>query len=374
MMPEDQKGGPPHSAAGRIYEDQRVDRRWHAFLKEMERRGQGDYQFVKTGLESLDELLAGGLPPEQVTLLCGSPGSGKTSFALDIARRHVLRRGKAVFWSLELPDSAVMARLVCMACGVPWAKVLRGGCLEEVEQAGQDLAGCDLYILDGAKPPPDSLLMPYQGRLTLLVVDYVQLLASMGKEQRQAVEQASGQILGLAKRTGATVLAISSTSRASYSLNADAKVKPEDVLAMARDSGRLEFDAAVVLGLLARREVDGDSRFKRGYLMVGKNRFGMLGKVPVQIDGLAGILMEVEESEEVRVGTPQTEEQLENEILRLVSEQNLTTKKEIKDRITTRGKRTGDAITRLLAEGRMVGGGKNNPFKGVERAPEEADK
>jgi len=337
----------------------------------MKRRNQGDYQLIKTGLDSLDELLMGGLPSEQVTLLCGSPGSGKTSFALNIARQHVLNGGKAVFWSLELPYSAVMARLVCMACTVSWAKVLRGGCPDEVDEAGKQLDGSDLYIFEGADPPPDNLLMPYQGRLPLLVVDYVQLLARYGKDQRQAVEQASGQITNLALRTGAAVLAISSTSRATYGLNAESSVKPEAVLAMARDSGRLEFDAAVVLGLLARSEPGGDPRYKRGTLMVGKNRFGTTGKVHVESDGLEGTLREVDEPEGCMASTTLTDEEIESEILKVVSEQELTTRKEIKERIKGRGQRKTDAITRLLRNGRMTGGSLGNPFRVVEETTEE---
>jgi circadian clock protein KaiC len=54
-------------------------------------------QRVATGVEGLDGILAGGLPPERMYLIQGDPGSGKTTLALQFLQEG-LRRGEKGFY------------------------------------------------------------------------------------------------------------------------------------------------------------------------------------------------------------------------------------------------------------------------------------
>ncbi|MFC1482592.1 DnaB-like helicase C-terminal domain-containing protein [Myxococcota bacterium] len=305
---------------------QRVDQQWGEFSKKVDARAAGSIPAVPTGLETLDERLGGGIQASQVALLCGSPGTGKSSLALSWGLQHAESGGRTIFWSIELPLVLVLARLVSLHTGAPWIKVLRGECPRETEATGDHIAGLDLFVVDQPGQVGADLvsaLLPCQSpgsRPSLLVVDYLQLLASAGGDQRVAVEEASAWITETAKMTGAAVLAISSTSRAAYNLGHGGKPDLAKVLVMARDSGRLEFDAGVVLGLCAVGDDEDEGepeRYSKAWLVVAKNRLGLRGKVAIELDGQAGTACEI--APEDMVSTGATGEAIAAEVLTVVS-------------------------------------------------------
>lgn len=363
-------------------ESYRVDLLWPGFAAELCARAAGGCPTVPTDLGKLDKLLGGGLPPGQVTLLCGSPGAGKTSLAMEWAVSHARTGGRAVVWSLELPAVVALARLVSQQTCAPWSKVLSGGCPEDVEATGRKLAELPVYLVDqpgeAGAIMVEALLPALQAGDVppLLVVDYTQLLAVGGGDQRAAVEEASSWLVEVAKTSGAAVLAISSTSRAAYGIGADGKVEMDRVLSMARDTGRLEFDAAVVLGLIAVREADAEDvpeRFTKGWLVAAKNRLGQRGRVAVEVDGRAGTVRELAPEEMMAAGGGLSDEDLKEEVLRVVAGaeaqgEPLKTKTAIYDCVKARKKRVMDAIKDLLHpdDGRLTGGS-GKPFRVVDR-------
>ena len=59
-------------------------------------------ELVKTFVDGFDDVLGGGIPKGSVVLLCGSPGTMKTSLAFSIAYNNVKNNGsKALYISLE---------------------------------------------------------------------------------------------------------------------------------------------------------------------------------------------------------------------------------------------------------------------------------
>ena len=61
------------------------------------RKNASPNQRCPSGVEGLDDILAGGLPRECFYLLQGDPGSGKTTLALQFLLEGV-RRGESVFY------------------------------------------------------------------------------------------------------------------------------------------------------------------------------------------------------------------------------------------------------------------------------------
>lgn len=372
---------PPGNGAGRADESPpapepepeayRVSALWPRLAVELAKRATGT-AVVPTGLAGLDELLGGGLPLGQVTLLCGRPGSMKTSVALSWAVRHALSAGPAVVWTLELPTVALLARAVCQHSDAPWSKVLQGGCPGDVAATGRELAGAPLYVVDDRGERGLDVvraILEKAGGPALLVLDYSQLLAASGPDQRLAVEKASGQLADLAVESGAALLAVSSTSRAAYAIGQAAKPGPEDVLSMARDTGRLEFDAAAVLGILPVKRDDGPAEQAR--LVLGKNRYGQTGSVGLALDGQAGTVAEIDETElPVPTGKDNkvTDGELELAVIEAVTNAvglgaPLTSLRALTDRVPgARATRKRDAVSRLLSSGRLTGGG-GQPYR-----------
>jgi KaiC/GvpD/RAD55 family RecA-like ATPase len=56
---------------------------------------------VKTGIKGLDELLAGGIPKESITLVSGPPGSGKSIFCYQFIAKGVQEGNKCLYLTLD---------------------------------------------------------------------------------------------------------------------------------------------------------------------------------------------------------------------------------------------------------------------------------
>jgi KaiC/GvpD/RAD55 family RecA-like ATPase len=56
-------------------------------------------KLLKTWIESLDEMLGGGLPEKNIVLIMGEPGSGYDVFAQQILYQNVLHNGKIAYFS-----------------------------------------------------------------------------------------------------------------------------------------------------------------------------------------------------------------------------------------------------------------------------------
>lgn len=74
---------------------------------------------IPTGLASLDDLLAGGVPRGLITLVGGRPGQGKTSLMLTIAVLAVRAGYRVLFFSLEMNEEQIAQRLASIDASIP---------------------------------------------------------------------------------------------------------------------------------------------------------------------------------------------------------------------------------------------------------------
>ena len=58
---------------------------------------------TKTGIEGFDSLIEGGIPESSITLITGTPGTGKTIFGLEFLYRGALMGEKGLYISFEEP-------------------------------------------------------------------------------------------------------------------------------------------------------------------------------------------------------------------------------------------------------------------------------
>jgi predicted Fe-Mo cluster-binding NifX family protein len=297
--PKDRSGDPERSERS-----ESLDSCWANFLAEVHKRASGYYKPIPSGIENLDSILGGGAQPAAITLVCGNPGEGKTSLALEWALRYatgnnaIQRSGPAIILSLEMSDFDLRCRMVCQLEGTDWVNTRIGMCVSECEVVASQLNSAPLYVLDfDACSTFEKLSLAYNmivqkfEAAPLVVVDYAQLVdtAIAETEARQAANRASYKLLKFIRSTGATMIALSSVSRRAYqALSKDSTLDMEKVLSAAKESGQFEFDAAAVLriGLLPASEPD-QPRF--GWIGVGKNRLGgHVGSVAVRFDGREG--------------------------------------------------------------------------------------
>ncbi len=212
---------------------------------------------LSTGLTDLDNMILG-LNRAELILAAGRPGMGKTSIGLNFALYAglTLRKTVAIF-SLEMSREQLVLRLLSRAALVPLKNLLTGELSNQqwrdITDAAQALAAADIRIDDN--PTLSVADMNAQCRrlpkIDLVVIDYLQLMQSSGsghnwsnESRTQAVSDISRMLKIMAKELNVPVICLSQLSRANES-----RQDKRPMLSDLRDSGAIEQDADVVIGL-----------------------------------------------------------------------------------------------------------------------------
>ena len=243
---------------------------------------------MPTGFPDLDRTILG-LNDSELILVAGRPGMGKTAIALNMALHVGLTQKKTVaVFSLEMSREQLTTRLLSRAALVPLQNLLTGQLDERqwrsLADAAQQLSMTDIRIDDN--PTLTVSDMNAQCRrvpnLGLVVIDYLQLMQSAGsghswsnESRTQAVSDISRMLKIMAKELSVPVICVSQLSRANES-----RQNKRPMLSDLRESGSIELDADVVIGLY--REGYYDKEVENTNLaeaIVLKNRKGMTNTV-----------------------------------------------------------------------------------------------
>ena len=211
---------------------------------------------LSTGLPDLDDLILG-LNKSELVIIAARPGMGKTSIALNIALSVAMQQHKKVaIFSLEMSREQLVTRLLSRAALVPSQNLFTGRLTDQqwrdVAAAANTLSNSDILIDDNSTLTVAD--MNAQCRtikdLDLVVIDYLQLMSSAGgrgwsnESRTQAVSDISRMMKVMAKQLGVPVICLSQLNRA-----AEARQDKRPLLSDLRESGSIEQDADVVIGL-----------------------------------------------------------------------------------------------------------------------------
>ncbi|MER3523439.1 MAG: replicative DNA helicase [Ignavibacteria bacterium] len=248
---------------------------------------------VPTAFRDLDAL-TGGLQNSDLIIIAGRPSSGKTAFALSLARNAALHRDKPTavgIFSLEMSTQQMVMRLLCAEAKVD-AHLIRTGRLPEndwrrVSLAAGKLAKAGIFIDD--TPSLGILELRAKARrlkaernIGLIVIDYLQLMQGpkSAENREKEISAISRSLKALAKELGIPVIALSQLSRA-----VESRTDKRPILSDLRESGAIEQDADLVC-FVHRPEMYADpdaSDFSevagRAEIIVGKHRNGPVGDV-----------------------------------------------------------------------------------------------
>jgi replicative DNA helicase len=246
---------------------------------------------LATHYEKLDEMTSG-LQPADLIIIAARPSMGKTAFAMNIAENAAIKDKKVVaVFSLEMSKEALLQRLLCSTAIVDSHKFRTGSLwkddIEKVRHAVGQLAEAPIFIDDTAGISLSEMraksrrLLQSQGKLDLIIVDYLQLMSGGSKRfenRTQEVSAISRGLKGLAKEMHVPVIALSQLSRAPES-RGSSDHRPQ--LADLRESGSIEQDADVVAFIFREEiykpddpELDGIAE-----IIIRKQRNGPTGKV-----------------------------------------------------------------------------------------------
>jgi replicative DNA helicase len=270
---------------------------------------------VPTGLSDLDEKL-GGLHKSDLVIIAGRPSMGKTALATNIAYYAAKKihdnneKTSVAFFSLEMSSEQLSTRILSEQTRIQSNDIRRGKATEEqlnrYIEASRNIYDIPLFI-DETPAITISALSNRARRmkrlfgLSLIVVDYIQLMRTSSKRMDGRVQEISEITQGLkalAKELSVPVLALSQLSRAVE--QRDDKI-PQ--LSDLRESGSIEQDADVVmfvyreqyylerkqpkLGSIEHAEWQSKMNDILGLadIIIGKQRHGPTGNIQVEFEG-----------------------------------------------------------------------------------------
>jgi len=243
---------------------------------------------VATGYEELNRLTSG-FQPSELIILAARPSQGKTALALNLAQNIAIRDGLPVaIFSLEMSKESLLQRLVSAEARIDSQAFRRGRMdkakQEEMKEALQRIQAAPLWIDDsgsisvmeiGAKA---RRLQRDNPNLSLLIVDYLQLITARGRfgNRQEEVASISRGLKGLAKELKMPVLVLSQLTRAPE--REDRGPQLSDL----RESGAIEQDADVVMFIyrpnLFKKDASQEER-EETELIIAKQRNGPTDKV-----------------------------------------------------------------------------------------------
>ena len=271
---------------------------------------------VPTGLTDLDEKL-GGLHKSDLVILAGRPSMGKTALATNIAfyaSQNILSRqekSSVAFFSLEMSSEQLSTRILSEQARIKSDDIRRGKVTEEeinrYIETSRNIYNLPLFIDE--TPAITIAALSNRARrikrlhgLSLIVVDYIQLMRSSSNKNDGRVQEISEITQGLkalAKELAVPVLALSQLSRA-----VEQRDDKQPQLADLRESGSIEQDADVVMFVyreeyyLERKQPKLGSIEHAGWqskmndingladIILGKQRHGPTGTVKVEFEGI----------------------------------------------------------------------------------------
>ena len=271
---------------------------------------------VPTGLTDLDEKL-GGLHKSDLVILAGRPSMGKTALATNIAfyaSQNILsrqERSSVAFFSLEMSSEQLSTRILSEQARIKSDDIRRGKVTEEeinrYIETSRNIYNLPLFIDE--TPAITIAALSNRARrikrlhgLSLIVVDYIQLMRSSSNKNDGRVQEISEITQGLkalAKELAVPVLALSQLSRA-----VEQRDDKQPQLADLRESGSIEQDADVVmfvyreeyylerkqpkLGSIEHAEWQSKMNDINGLadIILGKQRHGPTGTVKVEFVGI----------------------------------------------------------------------------------------
>lgn len=228
----------------------------------------------------------------QLVVLTAPSGAGKSSLAIEFARRHAEDVGPAIYLSRELDHDEVGGRIVSQRCGCSWEDALTGKINPAEMARALALPRLVVLALDGAtvgklEHALAELRRDNPDAPVFIVVDYLQLLDGGGADERMRVAAIAESLRQLAQRLRAVILGVSQTSRASSRGLRDGELVGADTTTTGAESAQIERAASITIALGGMKPLaDGSTSVD---ISIGKGRMGQGDQVrPAVHEGRTG--------------------------------------------------------------------------------------
>lgn len=263
-------------------------------LRDIKEKGNNVLIGLNTGFKELNRV-TNGFKKGELIILAARPGMGKTAFALNAILPTLKAKKTVALFSLEMGAEQLLTRLYAIETNIPLQRLISGDLSDDDWQFLQGV--CDrsaewkLFIDDGGNLNISNLkskirrLKLKEPDLSLVVVDYLQIMSSVGHRERHLeIAEISRGLKNLARELEIPILALSQLNRM-----LESRDDRRPMLSDLRESGAIEQDADIVLFLYRGQLYDIRDQKKR---MEEAKKNGKEFKEPLIVEG---------ESEEVEL-------------------------------------------------------------------------
>lgn len=251
-----------------------------AFMQTVKKNSKQDLLGFRTGIHGLDALTLG-LAPKSVWGIGAPTSAGKTQLACQIVNEAILQGGVILYLSLEMSTDWILSRILGANRGINPTDIYMGKTPPELTGTIEGVLALygdsPLHVRDNVTELSGiekavRAVRNREGRLDLVVVDFVQNVAVRGVNQileRQAT--AAPRIQALARETGACVIVLSQLS------NEAARDEGKGILSFRYNS---ELAHACDVAITMHPDTKGKTS-----MLVRKNRSGRTGALTLRWAG-----------------------------------------------------------------------------------------
>lgn len=259
-----------------------LDDSYDDFLKNLlrKRKLSSLYNGICT-LPQVDDL-TGGLQDGHLIVIAARPSVGKSALGLFMTLKALQQGMCTLFWSTEMDNNAILARLVSQTSeNIPLTnlthcpKRLSDGDLTRVQDFRDRFDM--LYVESGYSHVKNVLerarILHKQGKLDMLVVDYLQNLKGDGDNMVEKLGDISSSLKMLAMELSIPVVALAQLNRQAQHLEVP-------TMAEIKGSGSIEQDADLIILL----HQNSNEPPEKHWLICAKNRHGETKNIPIIFD------------------------------------------------------------------------------------------
>ncbi|EOD8908744.1 replicative DNA helicase [Klebsiella pneumoniae] len=253
--------------------------------------GEAGTRNLKTGIDELDDA-TGGINLQDLIVVAGRPGMGKTEFALKIVDGVTAAGGGALIFSMEMAAAQIVERSLAGSGNMSVSRLRNPLDMQDEDWARftaamETMNGRDIWIVDATDLTIEQIRAVAEmhkrryPHLAMIVVDYLGLIKKPKAERNDlAIANISRNLKTMAMRLHTPTFALSQLSRAVDSRPAGQR---RPVMSDLRDSGSIEQDADSIM-FLYRDEVYNPESPAAGIaeIILGKSRFSAAGAVIYQ--------------------------------------------------------------------------------------------
>jgi len=229
------------------------------------------HEAIPSGFRHLDNFLQGGLWKEELAILGGKTGSGKSFFALQAALNAAAQGFKVHYYSLEMSAESLVCRMIGFLADMSPTAHLETMTLEDAARWDEYANKLAVYshsflIYDTVYELAEIEKQVMADKPDFVVIDFIQNVQTVRGEEYERMGTVSLRLQKLAKQANCAILALSQLSNTVSRESADSdslEYKGSGSIAMVAD-----------LGFFLVRMVDKSSLNAQIKLILKKNRRG----------------------------------------------------------------------------------------------------